>query len=1127
MPTEPELFEVEPELAGFRLHRFEVLNWGTFDKQIWKIEPHGNNALLTGDIGSGKSTLVDALTTLLVPAQRITYNQAAGAEKRERSLLSYVRGHYKSERDEERFAARSVPLRGEGSYSVLLGHFHNAGFQQDVTLAQVFWTAAQGQPERFYAVADRPLSIGADFAGFGQEMAALKKRLRKDPRVALFDSFVQYAQDFRRRMEIRSDKALELFYQTVSMKAVGNLTDFVRGHMLDQPEPTLSIEDIVRNFDNLNRAHEAVLKARDQVRALEPLAADCEACAREEAENAERVCCREALTAFYAEKKVKLLDERMARLATDLARLEEQDLAAMEGSRRLAAEREGLQTSIRESGGGRLEALDREEADWERQRRDRQGREAAYARCRERLELPSAEDVAGFYENRRKAGLILEETETGKRGLEERRVDVQVRLRERKERSEELNRELTSLRARRSSIPAASLDLRRRLCETLAVEESELPFAGELIQVRPEQADWEGALERLLHNFGLSLLVPSDLYDRIARYVDSTHLRGRLVYYGVKDDEGRPSPGQSNRALVLHKLQIKPDNHFRGWLEAQVARQFDYVCCEAVEDFQKQPKALTRQGQTKGLGRRHEKDDRRPLGDRSNYILGWDNREKIEALEGGLDQLVREEVQDREILHGLEKSLQEMEGRREAARDLLAVLEFADIDWQFVLRNIARIQEERRQVVESSDLLRTLQDSLKLLEAAIVEIHEKSGRVKDDLGKHRERKEQARRLREESLAQLERVGDGERKARFPMLEAMRLEAFAQRSLSVESCDNAQVEHREWLQGRIDAGEKRKGHLAQVVVKRMMEFKQTWPLETKEFDANMASAGDFGVLLQRLTVDDLPRHEGSFKALLHEGSINDIGLLQSQLDVEQAKIREKIGLINRSLKGIEYSAGTYIELAEERTLDSEVRDFQQRLRECLEGSLAGGEGDTYSEEKFLRVKDIVGRFKGREGLSEVDQRWTRKVTDVRHWFEFLVHERWRENGESKEVYSDSSGKSGGQKEKLAYTILASALAYQFGMSWGESRSRGFRFVMIDEAFGRGSDESARYALELFKKLNLQLLIVTPLQKLHVIEDYVRAIHFVHNRDGRSSMIRNLDIETHKKERALKEAGGAAQ
>ena len=60
----------------------------------------GSNTLVTGDIGSGKSTLVDAITTLLLPAHRISYNKAAGAETRERSLRSYVLGHYKSERNE-------------------------------------------------------------------------------------------------------------------------------------------------------------------------------------------------------------------------------------------------------------------------------------------------------------------------------------------------------------------------------------------------------------------------------------------------------------------------------------------------------------------------------------------------------------------------------------------------------------------------------------------------------------------------------------------------------------------------------------------------------------------------------------------------------------------------------------------------------------------------------------------------------------------------------------------------------------------------------------------------------------------------------------------------------------------
>ena len=82
--------------AGFRLQRFEVYNWGTFHERVWTLSPGGDNSLLTGDIGSGKSTLVDAVTTLLVPVQRITYNKAAGAESRERTLRSYVLGHYKS-----------------------------------------------------------------------------------------------------------------------------------------------------------------------------------------------------------------------------------------------------------------------------------------------------------------------------------------------------------------------------------------------------------------------------------------------------------------------------------------------------------------------------------------------------------------------------------------------------------------------------------------------------------------------------------------------------------------------------------------------------------------------------------------------------------------------------------------------------------------------------------------------------------------------------------------------------------------------------------------------------------------------------------------------------------------------
>ena len=283
------------------------------------------------------------------------------------------------------------------------------------------------------------------------------------------------------------------------------------------------------------------------------------------------------------------------------------------------------------------------------------------------------------------------------------------------------------------------------------------------------------------------------------------------------------------------------------------------------------------------------------------------------------------------------------------------------------------------------------------------------------------------------------------------------------------------------------------------------------------DADVASAGEFAGMLETLQGEDLPRHEQRFKQMLNEGTIHNMAMFQNWLDHQQQTIRDKIDTINRSLSAIDYSEGSYIRLVADNHRDPEINQFKIDLRNCLGESLSPDASENYAENKFIQVKNIIEKFNGREGQTDLDKRWTKKVTDVRNWFLFNASERYREDDSEKEFYSDAAGKSGGQKEKLAYTILAAALAYQFGLEWGEKRSRSFRFVMIDEAFGRGSDESARYGLELFRKLNLQLLIVTPLQKIHVIEDYVSSVHFVHNEGGCNSVLQNLTIEEYRRDK----------
>ena len=135
----------------------EVLNWGTFDSQVWRFTPGSDTALLTGDIGSGKSTIVDALTTLLMPSHKAAYNKAAGAEARERTLRSYVEGHYKSERNEATGKVpRQGPAREQADVLGVLGVFTNHGYDETVTLAQVFQQReSTGQPYRFFVTATK------------------------------------------------------------------------------------------------------------------------------------------------------------------------------------------------------------------------------------------------------------------------------------------------------------------------------------------------------------------------------------------------------------------------------------------------------------------------------------------------------------------------------------------------------------------------------------------------------------------------------------------------------------------------------------------------------------------------------------------------------------------------------------------------------------------------------------------------------------------------------------------------------------------------------------------------------------------------------------------------------------
>ncbi len=1114
-------------LPGVRLQRLEVLNWGTFDQKVWSFDVGGRNALLTGDIGSGKSTLVDAITTLLLPAHKISYNKAAGAETRERDLRSYVQGHYKSERNETTGVSRPIGLRDTRHVSVILGVFANADFDTTVTLAQVFRTRdlSQGQPERFFVVADSDLSITGDFSDFGTETAALKRRLREGG-VRVHDSFPEYGRDFRRRLGIESEQAMELFHQTVSMKAVDNLNDFVRSHMLEPFDTKSYIASLVEHFDNLTQAHDAVLKARMQLELLAPLMGHLDTFDELDDQRALLVRQQGALPFYIADRTRSCLERELDELDIRAKLLDERLDAVGASVKRLRDTETQLNVQIAGHGGDRLAAI---EGEIQRRIEDKSGRRKKFDRFNELLaeigadQITEAEQFAGARERaaQRRAELDDELASTQNQ-LDE----VRFEHKSLQDEAQGINDELHSLESRRSNLPRTSLELRERLCSELAVASDELPFAGELMQVRADAAMWEGAAERVLHSFAMSLLVPDRYYGAVATWINDHHLNARIVYFRVAPTTAPAHAPErtSTHPLLVDMVDLKPDTGFESWLTAELGRRANHACVETVDDFRRAKKAVTPAGQVKDRDR-HEKDDRRPIGDRRGYVLGWTNQAKIDALVTYAAALQGRLAAVTEVI----RELAERERRARAQLHSLAGLSehssWEDLDWMSLVREIADLQAESDRIESSSDALTVLTDELRRVRDQI----DDGERQREALQRDRGGAESEQRSAEAELQRIQRL----------LSDAPAFEAARQSFDSIEPLVTSELNGAilgasalvavlqdvgATLGARLSAVIQRQSNLAQQIVRAMSAFRERYPQETAEFDNTLGSAREYRQLHQRVATDDLPRFEQEFKDYLNQNTIRDIAGFSAQLNKQEKLIRDRVETINRSLVDIDYNDGRYIRLMPDQTPNTEVREFRTDLRACTGGVVGGGDDDQYSEEKFLQVKRIIDRFKGREGVVDQDRNWTRRVTDVRQWFVFSASERWRSDDTEYENYVDSAGKSGGQKEKLAYTILAASLAYQFKLDWGAARSKAFRFVVIDEAFGRGSEVSTRYALSLFTRLGLQLLIVTPLQKIHVIEPHVSAVGFVDNLNGNYSRLQGLTITEFR--RRLHERSAAA-
>jgi uncharacterized protein YPO0396 len=1092
---------------GFRLQRLEVLNWGTFDQRPWILEFNGKTSLLTGANGSGKSTLVDSILTLLVPSRKRNYNQASSSTgKRERSEKSYVQGVYSRSRQEDSYSHKDKMLRPKGTYSVLLAYFCDLQTQQKVTLAQVFWISQNGL-EKFYAIAEQDLSIKPHFTEFAN-IRDLKRRLKIN-QVECFGEFVKYSKRFRKLLGLQSEKALDLFNQTVSIKEIGGLNEFVRKHMLEASDVRKKIEELQENYENLSVSHSEIAKAQKQLEHLIPLGEDAEKWKQIKKDITNHKNSLDIAPAYFSLEKNNLLIEELKKTEQSLTKIKEREVEINTNLKNLRQQEKDLDLSILQDSIGQQLEKNQREIQYQKERlKERKKKADRYNSVAEKLNLPQYENRDIFYEAREQCELFQNEIEVKIKDIIEKLDEQKHKRSNLQQQCEPLESELDSLRKRKSQIPKRNLEIRDRIARELDLQEADLPFVGELLQVRSEYQEWRGAIERLLRGFGLCVLVLEQHYHEVSRYVDRTRLGGRFVYYSIKSIAVNPMQRSLDSQRVPFRLEIKQERaEFYPWLRDRLSKQFNYVCCETIEKFQHETYAITKAGSLK-QGNRHEKDDRKKISDRSQYILGWNNVDKIKALEEEFSILQKQLNVVRKEIVNLDQKSKNHEKQKSDLQKFMAFENFTEIDWYSVQLEIQNLEEQKAKLEASAKHLEQLRIQLEEVQTKILNLNRERDGILGEI----------RHLKDRQKTNIARKGKCEEKLKEISLEAIEKFAIAMNStlrrynLDLETIDESERQFCDRLREKIDTQKGKRNSVQSSILSRILNFRNAFTEVVLELDSGLEALDEYLELKDKIEQEDLPRHQKRFKELLNEKIIEAIAFFNRSLRTQKEDIEHSINELNLSLQKIDYTDSTYIQLQYKDSIDRDIRDFQGDLIKCL-GNFSHQSAED-NEIRFQNIKKLlISRFK-------TEERWTKKVTDVRNWLDFSVSEKYRTDDVEKEHHTDSSGKSGGQKVKLAYTILASAIAYQFGLYQENTQAKSFRFVVIDEAFSKSDDNNSRYAMELFKNLGLQLLVITPLDKINVIESYLSSIHFVANTsEGNYSSLTSMTVEEYRDKRQL--------
>lgn len=1072
----------------FRISRIQLINWGTFHG-YFSIPVARKGFLITGGSGSGKSTLLDAMSAVLVPQKDLKFNAASQQDvgrHNGRNLVSYIRGAWRQQENAHTGEIAPEYLREGATNSVVALTYDNGAGTQHTLIAIFRLNGGENsvsQIKRLYGVVQGDEDIDKLSPLLTRSLDTRKiKAMYKGPGASFTPTYNTFADRFRKRLGIKSEQGQILLHRTQSAKSLSSLDQLFRDYMLDTPSTFERAEESVEQFEDLRQAYLRVEDVKAQIETLAPLPQLHSQRTTAEADKHKAEAMNEALPAVRARLVAEELDYRIRALtakqaeAHSAAEALEAEVTHLDDAERRAA------VAVSQLSAGELAALEAkiETAEKEIEHRSKEFHHLAAAadQWTDHFEL----SPHGFAELQANARLRLADFEADSAQLTEQQQEAGVAARDAATASASLESELHSFSSRRTNIDKALVELRTQLARDTGYAESELPFAGELLDIAPQQAEWEPVIQKLLHGFAATLLVPETAREAINQWVNSRNVGTRLEYRTIPEFAPAPAPARSPQQLI-HKLEFQ-DHPMAQWVRHHISSRFNYECVNSVaalEQVTKTP-AVTRDGlesrpKDKDGSTRFIKDDRTRFKGTRWYRVGSTNTAKIELLRSQLNEAKATARAMAKQVHELNRKMDILRTQRDKAQRVLGT-KFQDIDTASAEARKRDLQEQYDSLASSPEAqaLATAHEQAKeKLTAARAQLNEAQkhlGNVEGELNRSTRRRQ--------SIGTVPTVADqGIAKA---VEEALH---NGKRKLSIDDIDARRDEVQASLQETARRAARRIEETNAKIVSVLHKYLSQWPAEAADLEPQASFAGEGMEKLKFLRADRLADFRAHFLELLNGTTVQNLSHLASSLRHARSDIEQRMEFINKSLERTPFNGDRTLRIDVKDARGQVVQEFQRDLDAATSHSLAEISAD--EPEAAVARYHALDKILSRLGSSEPeDIRWRNLVLDTRKHVSFIGRECYPD-GTTANTYQDSASLSGGQAQKLVFFCLAAAL--RFRLAEPDQDVPTYGSIILDEAFDRADPAFTRTAMSVFASFGFHMILATPFKLIQTLSPYV--------------------------------------